>query len=65
MANDQFAQIAADGIGGRMNLLEIPQLRAYQVKKCVLNDGAEGTMCALPTREKISTKHSGDMSREF
>lgn len=37
MPNDQFAQIAAEGIGGRMDLLEIPKPVKYHVQKCALN----------------------------
>lgn len=53
MPNDQFAQIAADGIGGRMELLETPQPVRYQVKKCILDTCK---LSPLPTDEKISSK---------
>ena len=58
MANDQFAQIAADGIGGRMELLEMPKPAVYHVGKCMLNMQASDadSLTAIPTTDKISTK---------
>lgn len=35
---DKFAQIAANGIGGRMELLEEPHLKEYTKKSCVLTE---------------------------
>lgn len=55
MANDQFAQIAAEGIGGRIELLEMPKPREYAVQKCVLEQNTAGCN-TIPTVEKISTK---------
>ena len=40
--NDQFAQIAMNGIGGRTWLLEEPKPRAYEPKKCFLTDRLMG-----------------------
>ena len=56
MANDRLAQIAAEGMGGKMELLEIPQPIEYRVQKCVLDKYSENGLRALPTEEKISTK---------
>ena len=56
MANDRLAQIAADGMGGRMELLEIPQPLSYEVSQCVLEETSAAALRATPTEEKISTK---------
>jgi len=58
MANDQFAQIAADGIGGRMELLEMPKPAVHRVGKCMLNMNAvdADSLTAIATSDKISTK---------
>ena len=56
MAMDRMAQIAADGMGGRIELLEIPQPIQYRVGQCVLEEKPAAELRATPTREKISTK---------
>ena len=38
MAMDVFAQIAANGIGGREEFLYDPQPFAFEKKSCVLNE---------------------------
>lgn len=56
MANDQYAEIAAGGIGGRMNFLEVPQPVHYEVQKCMLKMHPDDNMAPLVTEQKISTK---------
>ena len=58
MANDRLAQIAADGMGGKIELLEIPAPIPYDVKACVLEACSEGTAVPMGTRERISTKEA-------
>ncbi len=53
MANDRLAQIAADGMGGKIELLHIPEPIPYDVGACVLT---ECTAEPVATTEKISTK---------
>lgn len=55
MALDRLAQIAADGMGGNFDLLEIPQPVEYHVGKCRLTDDTESCK-AVATAEKMSTK---------
>jgi len=55
MGNDLFAQIAADGIGGRMEFLEMPKPKEYSVNKCILEQNLNGNG-KIHTAEKISTK---------
>ena len=54
MTNDIFANIAAGGIGGRADELEIPKPKQFSVGNCILDD-AEGTT-PIKTAEKISSK---------
>ena len=54
MTNDIFANIAAGGIGGRADELEIPKPKQFSVENCILDD-AEGTT-PIKTAEKISSK---------
>lgn len=56
MANDRLAQIAAEGMGGNMDLLEIPEPIVYQAQNCVLEMCSGEELTALNTEEKISTK---------
>ena len=53
MGNDRLAQIAANGMGGRLELLEVPKLPEYHVGACVLEEGAAQP---IPTEAKMSTK---------
>lgn len=50
---DQFAQIAANGIGGRMELLKQPEPEKYAKKLCVLKETKENPVKVEP---KMSTK---------
>ena len=50
---DQFAQIAANGIGGRMELLKQPEPEKYVKKLCVLKETKENPVKVEP---KMSTK---------
>lgn len=52
MKNDMFVEIAASGIGGRMELLCEPQPPVYEKKRCVLK---QSTGDAIVTKEKMST----------
>lgn len=54
MTNDIFANIAAGGIGGRADELEIPKPKQFSVENCILDD-AEGTT-PIKTVEKLSSK---------
>ena len=54
---DKFAQIAANGIGGRMELLEEPHLRKYSKKICSLEkteDSPTKTTAKMSTAEELS-----------